>query len=130
MADLQVVRKIQENLTHHCPVSHLYEVDGGESYLLVTVKDPHVLRELFAQFQGTTQLSHIENNVDVFLTDEFGSTIFDADGNPENGLNPIASTDPQSIALQLLPSSVQTHEDALAALGYTLADPAPERMTP
>lgn len=121
MADLQVARLVATGLAHHCPVTHQYALEGGEfdgQFVLVTVKDPDVLAAIFAKMSGGTDRSHVEPNVDVFLTDERAETIIDADGNPENGMNPIASTDPQSIALRLLPRDVSTHAEALAALGY------------
>lgn len=129
MADLQVARLVASGLAHHCPVTHLYALHGGEfdgQFVLVTVKDPDVLAAIFAGMAGGgTQRSHVEPNVDVFLTDERAETIIDADGNPENGMNPVASTDPQSIALRLLPRDVSTHAEALAALGYTLTEQEP-----
>ncbi|QGJ92018.1 hypothetical protein SEA_KEELAN_54 [Gordonia phage Keelan] len=115
MASVQVIEK---NMPGKCPVSNLYKVDDG-TYLVVTVLNPYALRGIFAEMNGTTQLSHIQPSVEVFLCDERGMFI-DADGNIENGLNALASTDPNSVAVHLLPSDVQTHEDALLELGYEI----------
>ena len=125
MADLQVARLVEAALENHCPVTHQYALSGGEldgQFVLVTVKDPDALAAIFAGMVGGTQRSHLEANVDVFLTDERAATIIDADGNPANGLNPVASTDPGSVALIVLPATVTTHAGALAALGYTLTE--------
>lgn len=125
MADVQVAHLVLADLAYHCPVSHLYRLSGGEldgSHLLVTVKDPAALRRIFAEMSTVTMPSHIDLAVDVFLCDEVAETIYDADGDPSNGMTAYASTDIQTVRVVTLPSSTTTHAEALAQLGYTLVD--------
>lgn len=100
----------QENLGRFCPVTNLYECSDG-FHLLVTVFESFDVGELI---QATTGLkipiarTHMPTGVEVFLSDEDG-TVLDADGDPANGMTPIAR----------FPAG--DFESVLAALGYELA---------
>lgn len=116
MANLQIV---EENLPSYFPISNLYKVIGEDTYFIVTVKNPIDLLDMFINVGTATQLKHVDPGVEVFLANERGMVV-DADGNPENGLTAIASTDPNTFALGHFPATITTHEEALNYLGYEI----------
>lgn len=99
---------VAENLPNFCPITNHYMCDDGK-YLLVTIPalDSVGSLELFG-VRVPIAKSHMPTATDVFLADE-NAVVLDADGDPANGLTPLASFE------------VQSHEEALALLGYTLA---------
>lgn len=125
MADLQVAHLVAENLTYQCPVSNVYRLDGGTldgSHVMVTVKDPAALAAIFADMNSITMPSHVDPGVDVFLCNEDASVIYDADGDPTNGMTAYASTDPHAFKVVALPVTVTSHAEALNILGYELVE--------
>lgn len=98
------------------PVTNLYKGSDGRHFL-VTVVDPDALAGLS---RGLARASHVQPVVEVFLSDETG-TVIDYDGDPANGMTPILSNNSRSFA-GYIDSTLTTHADALAALGYQLAD--------
>ncbi|AXN53621.1 hypothetical protein HOT82_gp059 [Gordonia phage Ronaldo] len=116
MASVQI---IQENLPSYFPISNLYKVIGENTYFIVTVKNPIDLLDMFINVGGTTKIRHVDPGVEVFLANELGRVV-DADGNLENGLTAIASTDPNTFALGHFPATITTHKEALNYLGYEI----------
>ena len=99
---------VQANLSRYCPITNLYKC-SDDTYLLVTLPSLDVGGTLTSLgFIMPILETHLNNEVDVFLSDEDG-TVLDYDGDPSNGMTPINSFE------------VLTHADALAALGYDLA---------
>lgn len=104
---------VTANLPQFCPVTNHYLCTGGEhdgQYLLVTVvsMDAPATLELFGIAIPISAVQ-LPTAVDVFLADEF-ATVLDSDGDPSNGMTPLASYE------------VDTHAAALAALGYELIE--------
>lgn len=105
------------------PVTNLYRC--GDRHIAVTVVDPDSMARIFTGM-NTVPLSpsHIQRNVAAFLADETG-TFIDYDGNPANGMTPILASNSKSFATTIVPAlatSDNPYADALAALGYQLAD--------
>ncbi|MGW8935970.1 DUF7572 family protein [Gordonia terrae] len=106
------------NMSRYCPVTNLYECADG-THLLVTVKDIAAALadsgaiESVAEYLGVADVpiyqSQVPAGVDVYLADERG-VVLDADGDPANGMTPLA----------VLPDT-STHAEALEALGYNVA---------
>lgn len=98
---------INADLTQFCPTTHHYQCSDGR-WLLVTVVSLDVpdpsgtlgVRPAMARVEAATKAA-------VFLSDEDG-TVLDADGDPANGMTPLATFD------------ADTHEAVLAALGYEI----------
>lgn len=104
---------ITQFLPQFCPITNHYLCEGGEydgKYLLVTVVSMDVPGSV-ALFGITVPISRVQipTAVDIFLSDEF-QNVLDADGDEANGMTALASFE------------VDTHEDALAALGYEVVD--------
>jgi len=101
-------RLVAESLPQFCPTTNHYQCDDGK-WLLVTVHALDVAGTL-STLGVTVPIAscHLPKTVDVFLSDET-ATVLDADGNPANGMTPLAQF-----------SDCATHSDALARLGYTL----------
>lgn len=95
-------------LPQFCPVTNHYLCSDG-SYLLVTVPSMDSPGTLSVFFGVRVPIAKVQlpTGVDVFLSDE-SAAVLDADGDPSNGMTPIGTFE------------VDTHEAALAALGYTL----------
>ncbi|QGJ95820.1 minor tail protein [Gordonia phage EMoore] len=118
------------------PTTNLYRCDDGR-YLLVMVLDlpSAAALSMSSGLRVPVSRAHLRAEVSVFWSDERGSPV-DADGDPLNGMTPWASTDPETQAPVNLhpdgdhPIAAYSHEGALAALGYTLTPPAPERIEP
>lgn len=97
-----------ESLPQFAPRTNQYNC--GDHYLLVTVPaaDIPVPAGLLPTI-GSMKVGEIVcGPTAVFLCDE-NAQVLDADGDPTNGLTPIATFPPGT-----------THEDALAALGYVV----------
>ncbi|MEX7470193.1 hypothetical protein AB4Z39_10820 [Mycobacterium adipatum] len=94
------------NLSQFCPVTNHYQCSDGR-WLLVTIASMDV-PETVSYFLGVRvpiAEVHLPVGADVFLSDE-NATVLDADGDPANGMTPLATF------------NVNTHAAALAALGY------------
>lgn len=98
---------VAERVSHLAPCTNLYRLDDG-TYVLVTVPD-----DVLPVPAGLALLSAVKvdqvlpGRTELFLSDEFG-TLIDGDGDPSNGMTPLA----------VFPAGT-THVDALAAfLGY------------
>lgn len=98
---------VAANLTQFCPTTHHYLLSDGR-HVLVTVASMDVPESLEA-FGIRVPISKVQlpAGADVFLSDA-AATVLDADDNPANGMTPLEHFD------------VDTHEAALAALGYEL----------
>lgn len=101
---------VKANLAQFCPVTNHYLCSDGK-YLLVTIPAMDVPGTLSAFFGVRVPIAKVQlpTEVDVFLSDE-SANVLDADGDPSNGMTALASFE------------VDTHEAALAALGYTLEE--------
>lgn len=94
---------VSEGLSTFAPVTNHYRLDDGR-YVLVTVPD-----DVLPVPAGLAMLSAVkvdqvlQGRTEVFLADENG-TVIDADGDPANGMTPLAVFPPGT-----------THVDALAA---------------
>lgn len=99
----------QKNLTQFCPITNLYECSDG-IHLLVTVFESFDVGEAIAATTGLTipiARTHMPTGAEVFLSDE-DAAVLDADGDPANGMTPLARFPDGGFA------------SALAALGYEL----------
>jgi hypothetical protein len=96
---------ITENVPQFCPITNHYHC-SDDTWLLVTVASWN-LGDPMEFFGIPVPIAHIQlpTAVDIFLSDE-NQNVLDADGDPANGMTPLASFE------------VDTHEAALAALGY------------
>lgn len=100
---------VKDFVPQFCPITKHYLCEGGDydgQYLLVTVVSMDVPGsvELFGIAVPISRVQ-LPTSVDVFLSDA-EENVLDADGDPSNGMTPVAAFE------------VDTHEDALAALGY------------
>lgn len=102
---------VQERVSHFCPTTNFYATSDGR-HLLVTVPRFDVARSVEAATGLTIPISvsHLPTHADVFLADE-NAVVLDADGDPANGLTPIARVE-----------DCDTFEAALSAAGYTLTE--------
>lgn len=102
---METATLVAENLSHFCPVTNHYQCSDGR-YLLVTYPRMDTAATL-SNFGVRIPISEVQlpSGVDVFLSDELAN-VLDADGDPANGMTPIGTF------------SVETHAEALAALGY------------
>jgi len=100
---------VAENLPQFCPTTNLYRCSDGR-YLLVTVQtvDGADLFESATGVRIPVARSHVSAGAEVFLSDDAG-VVLDADGDPSNGMTPIARV-----------AGAASHETALQHLGYTV----------
>lgn len=105
------VTLVAENLSQFCPMTNHYACEDG-TYLLVTVPrfDTSAVLEAKTGIRIPVSISHLPTHADVFLADE-NAVVLDADGDPANGLTPIARVE-----------DCDTFEAALSAAGYTLTE--------
>lgn len=96
---------IEVALPQFAPTTNLYRLDDGR-YVLVTipVDDMPVPEGVLPIVSGIKVAKTEPGPTDVFLADEHGTPI-DADGDPTNGLTPLATYPPGT-----------THDDALRRL--------------
>lgn len=96
------------NLTQFCPTTHHYQCSDG-TWLLVTVVNLDVPETLgtFGVRPATARMQ-VATKAAVFLSDQDASVV-DADGDPSNGMTPLATFD------------VETHAAALVELGYEVS---------
>lgn len=94
------------NLSQFCPVTNFYQCSDGK-YLLVSIPkmDIPATVNYFLGVRVPIAEVQLPSGADVFLADE-SATVLDADGDPSNGMTPIGTF------------NVETHSEALAALGY------------
>lgn len=99
----------QENLPNFAPVTNHYRCSDG-TWLLVSIDCADLTEFDSLPILGGRPILHtVCADTVVYLADET-ATVIDADGNPANGLTPIARFD-----------DCDTHADALGRLGYTIA---------
>jgi len=100
---------VAENLSQFCPVTNHYQCSDGK-YLLVTFARMDTVGTL-SNFGVRVPIAAVQlpSGVDVFLADA-DANVLDADGDPSNGMTPVDGS----------PFEVDSHEGALAALGYEL----------
>lgn len=99
---------IGERLHQFAPTTNHYRCSDGR-YLLVTVHDADGMATIpGAGITLPINPSHLPKTTDVFLADEH-ATVLDADGNVATSM----------VTLTKIPA-VATHQEALAALGYTV----------
>lgn len=103
---------VAENLPQFCPTTNLYRCSDGR-YLLITAPNYDAQPAPGLGIDLPIRRSHIPAQVDVFLSDE-NATVLDADGDPANGMTPLARY-----------PGLATHTEALQQLGYTLQSPDP-----
>ncbi len=105
MATTQLV---SASLPQFCPTTNHYKCSDGR-YLLITVATLDSIGTLRGTLGVTLPVSesHLPGTVDVFLADE-NAIVLDADGDPANGMTPLARFPDGGFA------------SALAALGYEL----------
>jgi len=104
---------VAEGLSRFCPVTNLYACSDGR-HVLVTVKSPIDVAGSVEDLLGLTipiSRSHAPKGTEVFLSDARGR-VLDADGDPANGMTPLAKLD-----------NGTSFEAALAAVGYELVTP-------
>lgn len=108
---VSVVTLVSEQLPQFCPTTNFYAADDG-TYLLVTVPrfDVPASIEAATGIVMPISVTHLPTHADVFLADE-NAVVLDADGDPANGLTPIARVE-----------DCDTFEAALSAAGYTLTE--------
>jgi len=95
---------VAERVSHLAPCTNFYSLDDGR-FLMVTVPvdDMPVQTELIG-FMSTIKIAEVvPGRTEVYLCDEYG-TLIDGDGDPSNGMTPLA----------VFPAGT-THVDALAA---------------
>lgn len=102
---------VGELLPQFCPTTNHYKCSDG-TYLLVTVPSLDSVGTLTATLGITVPVavSQLPVRADIFLSDE-DATVLDADGDPANGLTPLATLD-----------GITDHKEALSLLGYELAE--------
>lgn len=116
MVGVQMIAKlIQEDVPNFHPGTNLYQC--GDRHYLVTATSFSDHVRLGQQWGIPISLSHVKPTVEVFLSDSEGVPI-DYDGNPANGLTPVLSSDPTSLAGMTDPS-ITSREEALQVLGYS-----------
>jgi hypothetical protein len=93
-------------MTSYAPTTNHYRCEDGR-HLLVTAHDRDGMVSTPLGRLPVSR-SHLPTTVDVFLADADG-VVLDADGDPANGMTPIARL-----------TDVDSHEAALTALGYAL----------
>ncbi|ORA23394.1 DUF7572 family protein [Mycobacterium aquaticum] len=99
---------VAEALPQFAPTTNHYACSDGW-YLLVTVHDRLAVATTPSMpFDIPIARSHLPASAEVFLCDEH-ATVLDADGDPANGMTPLALVD------------ADTHAAALVSLGYTVA---------
>lgn len=103
---------VRAGLSQYCPKTNHYQCSDG-TYLLVTVKDFCTSRDYLVSVNpafGTLPISRVNapSGTDVFLSDA-SAAVLDADGNPANGMTPLAA----------LPNC-SSFAEALAELGWEL----------
>lgn len=100
---------ISEALPQYAPTTNHYKLDDGR-YVLITVPDADIpLPAVVIPIISGIKVAHVEPRpTEVFLCDEHAVPI-DADGDPANGLTPLAT----------YPAGTD-FTAALAALGYDL----------
>jgi len=105
---METATLVAANLSQFCPVTNHYQCSDGK-YLLVTIPSMDIPETVSYFFGVRVPIAKVQlpTGVDVFLADE-AAGVLDADGDPSNGMTPLASFE------------VDTHEAALAALGYEL----------
>lgn len=99
---------VAEMLPNYCPTTNHYKCSDG-TYLLVTKPTLDSVGTLNKTLGMTVPVaaSHLPIHVDVFASNA-NAEVLDSDGDPSNGLTPIARL------------VAQSHEAALRELGYTL----------
>ena len=100
---------VAENVSHFPESTNFYECSDGQ-WLLVTVASldmPDTVEMFGVRLPGSKV--EMVTTVAVFLSDS-EQNVLDADGDPSNGLTPLATP------------NVATHEAALAELGYELTE--------
>lgn len=108
---METATLVAANLPQFCPATHHYLLPDGR-HVLVTVAAIDAPATLSAfGIRVPIARSQLPKGATIFLCDE-AATILDADGNPANGMTPLAHFD------------VDNHEEALMALGYTLTETA------
>lgn len=102
---------VGERLPQFCPTTNHYRCSDG-LYLLVTVPSLDSVGTLTATLGITVPVatSQLPLRTDVFLSDE-NALVLDGDGDPANGLTPVASLD-----------GVTDHNEALSLLGYEVTE--------
>ena len=110
MTEGRTAELMGDDIVGYRPVTNLYLCSDGRC-LLVTVPTPMAAPPSFG-FGSFTRSSEPEP-VAVFLADVDG-VVLDADGDPANGMTPLALFD-----------DVATHAEALARVGYTLVEDTP-----
>lgn len=97
---------IRAGLPQFCPVTNFYRLSDGR-HVLVTAARMDIEATL-SNFGVRIPIatSQLPSAIDVFLADA-GANVLDADGDPSNGMTPLASYE------------VDSHAEALAELGYT-----------
>lgn len=100
---------VAEGLSQFCPTTNHYRCSDGK-YLLVTKPTLDSIGTLSKTLGVTVPVaaSHLPVSVDVFLSNA-NAEVLDSDGDPANGLTPIARL------------AAESHEAALKELGYMLA---------
>lgn len=101
---------ITESLPQFAPTTNMYRLADGR-YVIVTVPadDLPVSGQAVPLLSSVRVATVAPMPTEVFLVDE-NAVVLDADGDPSNGMTPLAT----------FPAGT-THAEALAALGYTLA---------
>jgi len=105
---METATLVAANLSQFCPVTNHYQCSDGK-WLLVTIPKMDIPETInfFLGVRVPIAEVHLPSGADVFLSDE-DATVLDADGDPSNGMTAIGTF------------NVQTHSEALAALGYEL----------
>lgn len=100
---------VAEALPQYCPTTNLYACSDGR-HLLITIATLDVAGTLNATLGIIVRISesHLPTGADVFLSDE-SATVLDADGDPSNGMTPIAHL-----------ADCDDFASALESLGYTV----------
>ncbi len=99
------------DITRMCPITKLYSCSDGQ-FVLVTVKEPELMPVPPAETLGGIPIiineSQAPRGAEVFRSDARGR-VLDADGDPANGMTPLATLDDGT-----------SFEAALSAVGYEL----------
>jgi len=103
---METATLIGENLGQFCPTTNHYYCSDGR-YLLVTVASSDTPTLSAFGIRVPIAKNQLPSGADIFLSDE-RATVLDADGDPSNGMTPLATF------------STDTHSAALAMLGYQL----------
>jgi hypothetical protein len=105
---METATLVAANLSQFCPVTNHYLLSDGR-HVLVTIAAMNVPETVNYFLGARVPISEVQlpRGADVFLSNELAE-VLDSDGDPANGLTPLDWFD------------VETHEAALAALGYEL----------